>query len=359
MTKAIKWGVLPLILIIVVAFLVFMVLYFVNINKPASSASQDIHFSIEEGQSVDEIGSNLDEKDLIRSQFWFNIYVWLNGKSGDFQKGDYILNTNNSIKETVKILTTGMTKDGKAGGEVSIRMIEGWTVEEMGEQFEKKGMFSKEEWLDVVGHPRVNYEKNDKYPEPVDYSREFEFLKDKPDKVGLEGYLFPDTYRFYKDTSPKKVAWKMMNNLDQKLTPKMRKDMEKQERSVHEILTMASIIQKEVSNPKDMKKVSGIFWKKFKRGEALRSCATLGYILGEDKAQYSTEDTQVRSPYNTYAIKGLPPGPINSPGIEAIKASIYPVHTSYNFFLSAPESNETIYSKTFKEHKKNKQKYLK
>ena len=359
MKKIIKFGILPVLILLIVGVLVFALLYSFNVNKPASKESHDIHFEVKEGQSVKKIGENLEDKDLIRSQFWFEMYVWLNGKSEEFQTGDYILNTRNSIAETVKILTQGQTREGRSRGETEVKLIEGWTAQKMGEAFEEKGMFSQEKWLDAVGRPKFNYENNEgKHPEPVDYSREFEFLKNKPERVGLEGYLFPDTYRFYKSTAPKTVAWKMLNNLDKKLTSKMLKDIEKQGRTVHDVLTMASIVQKEVSGVEDMKIVSGILWSKYKRGEKLRSCATLAYILGEEKVQYSREDTEVRSPYNTYAVKGLPPGPISNPGLKAIKAAIYPKYTNYNFFLSPPDSDKTIYSKTFREHKKNKQKYL-
>jgi UPF0755 protein len=107
-----------------------------------------------------------------------------------------------------------------------------------------------------------------------------------------------------------------------------------------------------------MEIVSGLFWDRIKNRQALESCATLAYILGENKAQYSLEDTQINSPYNTYRNRGLPPGPITNPGLNAIKAAIYPIYTDYNYFLSDPKTGDTIWSKTFEEHKQNKWKYL-
>jgi len=121
---------------------------------------------------------------------------------------------------------------------------------------------------------------------------------------------------------------------------------------------MASIIEKEVKSEEDRAIVSGIFWKRIENKYPLESCATIAYVLGVDKKQYSYDDTRTASPYNTYIHTGLPPAPINNPGISAIKAALNPEYTDYNFFLSAPDGT-TIFSKTFEEHQNNKARYLK
>jgi len=108
-----------------------------------------------------------------------------------------------------------------------------------------------------------------------------------------------------------------------------------------------------------MKIVSGIFWDRIKNGQPLESCATLAYILGQNKPQYSIEDTKTDSPYNTYLILGLPPSPISNPGLQAIKAAIYPEYTKYNYFLNRQDTGETIFSVDYDEHLRNKAKYLK
>jgi UPF0755 protein len=149
----------------------------------------------------------------------------------------------------------------------------------------------------------------------------------------------------------------MLDNFNKKLSIKMREDIKKQGKTIFEIITLASIIEKEVSKEEDRKIVAGIFYKRLKQGIHLESCATINYILGNNKKQLSFEDTRVESPYNTYLNKGLPPGPISNPGIFAIKAAIYPQETDYLFFLSKP-TGETVFSKTFEEHNKNKRKWL-
>jgi UPF0755 protein len=182
-------------------------------------------------------------------------------------------------------------------------------------------------------------------------------LDDKPDYRGLEGYLFPDTYRIFKGSSPSEVLEKMLDNFDSKLTEEMRLEIERQGKTIYEIVTMASIVEKEVRSEADMKIVAGIFWDRIKYGQPLQSCATLAYILGVNKKQYSLEDTKTDSLYNTYQNKGLPPGPIANPGLRALEATIYPEYTDYNYFLSSSDG-ETIYSVTYDEHLRNKAIYL-
>lgn len=197
-----------------------------------------------------------------------------------------------------------------------------------------------------------------------DYNK-FSLLSDKPKNTDLEGFLYPDTYRVFASSTATEIIDKMIANLDRKLTDKMRSDIKAQGKTINEILTMASIIEKEApisyvkNDNTDAKIISGIFWRRIKIGQALQSCATLAYILGVDKEQYSEVDTWVESPYNTYRNPGLPPGPIANPGILAIEAAIYPTPSNYNYFLTPSGSKNIIYATTYEEHLRNKNKYLK
>ena len=137
----------------------------------------------------------------------------------------------------------------------------------------------------------------------------------------------------------------------------MRDDIQNQGESIFEVVTMASVLEKEVRTAEDMKIASGIFWDRIGVGMPLQSCATIAYVLGTEKKQYSIADTQTPSPYNTYLNKGLPPGPIDNPGMNSILAAIYPTKTEYNYFLTDPATGRTIFSKTLEEHAANKAKY--
>lgn len=230
-----------------------------------------------------------------------------------------------------------------------VRVIEGWRNADIANKIIELNLANQEQFTAAVN---------------VDYSNKFSFLKDKPKSTDLEGFLYPDTYRVFASSTVDEIIVKMLSNFDKKLTDKMRADIAAQGRTINEVITMASLIEKEApisyqtKNIDDARIVSGIFWNRIKAGQALQSCATLAYILGVNKPQYSEADTKIESPYNTYQNPGLPPGPIANPGILAIEAAIYPITTNYNYFLTPTGSKELIFSRSYEEHLQNKNKYL-
>ncbi len=344
-----------LIIILIIVFIVGVSVYYDSIETPAENGeADDVSFVVSQGEGVKKIGRNLVAKKLIKSQFYFEVYVWQKKLEKKFQAGKYELSTAMNIKDVVRILTSGEV----VFDETNITIIEGWSLRDIGHYLEGKGMFQSEELMELSGFPMINYDVNKTFPEPKDYSEDFTFLKDKPKNYGLEGYLFPDTYKIYKDATMEEIILKMLGNFNRKLTPKMREDIEKQGKTIYEIVTLASVIQKEVRSEADMKIVSGIFNNRMQNGQPLQSCASLAYILGVNKPVYSIEDTKIDSSYNTYQKYGLPPGPISNPGLKAIEAAIYPADTDYNYFLSKKENGETVFSKTLGEHNLNKAKYL-
>ncbi|MEI6836059.1 MAG: endolytic transglycosylase MltG [Candidatus Falkowbacteria bacterium] len=233
--------------------------------------------------------------------------------------------------------------------EKTLRIIEGWRNRDISDLLEKNNLATPDEFL--IAQRKIDQSK-------------FSFLDTKPKNTDLEGYLYPDTYRVYASSSASEIIDKMLANFDKKLSPQMRADIAAQGKTINEIITMASIIEKEApisyatSDNVDAKIISGIFWRRLKSGQALQSCATLAYVLGVDKAQYSEADTKINSPYNTYRNPGLPPGPIANPGILAIEAAIYPTPSNYNYFLTPSGSSKIIYAATYEEHLRNKNKYL-
>lgn len=248
--------------------------------------------------------------------------------------------------------------------EDTIKILEGWTNSDIAKYFESEGKWPSAKFLEVAGLPRVDYRNNKKVPALKDWSTEFSFLSDKPEYYGLEGYLFPDTYRIYASSTVADVIEKMLDNFDDKLTAKMRADIKKQGKSIYEIVTMASIIEKEApinyqkDDNRDARIISGIFWNRLKIGQGLQSDATLSYIFGDNNPAHSGKDLEVDSPYNTYKYRGLPPGPICNPGILAIEAAIYPIQTDYYYFLTPLGKNEVVYAHNYEEHLKNKYQYL-
>lgn len=333
---------------ILFSFFILLILavlfYWYEVNTPLNNREALTNFKIEKGQSVKQISRNLKEKNLIKSDFFFNMYVWLKDKQRDFKAGDYIVSPSYSIKEIVNNLTNNPLSD-----ERTITIIEGWGIKEIDKYLKENKIAQDNNFLKLANNKLANWNFNFSKPE---------FFSNTPKEADLEGYLFPDTYRIFKDATSEEIIKKMLDNFNKKITDQIRADIKVQKRSIHEIITMASLIEKEVRTFDDMKIVSGIFWDRIKNSQALESCASIAYILGEKKIQYSYEDTRIKSPYNTYINPGLPPGPICNPGLNAIKAAIYPTASENNYFLSRPDTGETIFSKSLEEHNRNKAKYL-
>lgn len=247
--------------------------------------------------------------------------------------------------------------------EYSIRIPEGRTIRDISQYLEGEGRFQSEEILEVAGFPQVDYRQEKDLPLPYDFSSEYSFLKDKPEYYGLEGYLFPDTYRLYASSTATDVLRRLLDNFDRKLTPELRAAIISQKRNIHEVVTLASIIEKEapinyaVGDNQDARIIAGIFLNRLEIGQALQADATLSYIFSDNKPAHSGAELEVDSPYNTYKYRGLPPGPICNPGILAIEAAIYPLTTDYYYFLTT-EDGRVVYARTYEEHLRNKNRYL-
>jgi UPF0755 protein len=240
--------------------------------------------------------------------------------------------------------------------ERDIKIIEGWNNREIGKYLENENLLSGDVFTGEL----------EKFGAKVG---DYDFLGDRPEGATLEGYIFPDTYRIYEKLPAEMrssdeeqadlaghIIKKTLDNFGLKLTEEMRSEIKKQKKTIFEIITMASILEKE-GRGEDLAMISDIFWRRIDEKIALQSDATVNYATGKYETQPSLDDLEVDSPYNTYKYRGLPKGPIGNPGIEAIKAAIYPKANNYWYFLHAKDG-QTIYSKNFDEHKVNKAKYL-
>ena len=305
---------------------------------------QDIKFNIIEGESIGQIAENLKQAGAVKSSLFLKIYARLANKT-KWQAGDYVFQTGNNAKDIVRRLVKGEADFE----EKNILIKEGLRLKEISAYLKDNNLLNDN--CDKLLSSKISQL-------PAEFDG-YDFLKKAPKNASLEGYLFPDTYRVFVDADCQDLLLKMLDNFSAKVGADLLAEIKKQNKSLYEILTMASLLEKEVKSEEDMKIVAGVFWDRITNGQRLESCATLAYILGENKPQYSLADTQIDSPYNTYRNDGLPPSPINNPGLKAIKAAIYPTKTDYNFFLSRPDTGATVFAKTFEEHKANKAKYLK
>lgn len=297
--------------------------------------------TITSGEKTTAIIDDLKAKKLIRSKLAFKIYLYKHKKI-KLQAGEYMFVPSTSTRQIIMMISSGQI----SGREIKILFREGLTAKEMQAELTKQGYLTDNSFLKIAETPIKNL------PSTI---RSFSFLKTAPPTATLEGYLFPDTYRLFNDFTAEDLISKMLRNFESKVTPEVNNI---KDHSLFEVVTMASLLEKEVRTEADMKIVSGIFWDRIKIGQALQSCASLAYILGVNKPQYTYEDTQIDSLYNTYRHPGLTPGPISNPGLRAIRAALYPTKTEYNYFLSRPDTGETVFSKTLEEHNVAKAQYL-
>ena len=193
---------------------------------------------------------------------------------------------------------------------------------------------------------------------PSEFSSQDKFVFLPVDNVvSLEGFLFPDTYRVFEKTTAAEIIEKMLDNFSVKYTEQMRQDTAKGNMTIYQIVTLASVIEKEVRTDTDRKIAAGIFYDRLNLGVPLQSDATVNYVTGKNLLQPTNDDISVDSLYNTYKYKGLPPGPICNPSLSSIMAAIYPEKSDYFYFLTRPDGS-TVFSKTYEEHLANKRKYL-
>ena len=340
-----KRTIITIILFFVFILAVFFSYSYRTIYHPGSGGSADAVFSIKSGEDVKTIARNLHEQGLVSSEFFFLLHVRRHDKDSDFKAGEYSLNPAMAIAEIVSVLTEGRV----VSRERTIKIVEGWRVDDIAGYLEREGVAKKEDFVHLVENAPLSW--------PFSFEKQ-SFIAEMPAKAGLEGFLFPDTYRIFEKAGAEDVIGKMLDNFEMKIDGDLRTEIARQNRDLRQVITLASLVEKEVRGYEDMRKVAGLFLNRIKNGQALESCATLAYILGVDKAQYSFEDTKINSPYNTYRNPGLPPGPICNPGLNAIKAAIFPEYTDFNYFLSRSDNNETVFSKTYEEHLRNKAKYL-
>jgi UPF0755 protein len=334
-----------LVLILFVAVGAFLI--WQGIFLPDLSEEKEAIFNIEKGQGLEEIALNLESENLIKDDFYFKVYALLTGKTKDIKAGTYELNSSLTVPQILEKFVGGETF------KIEITIPEGFNLKQIEEALSEK-----------MGRP-VFFEFSAK-----DFKDSFSFLAKVSDGESLEGFLFPDTYLLDPMVQDKEIAEIFLKNFDKKFNQDFREKIETQQKNIFEIITMASLLEKEVKTKEDKEIVSGILWKRIEIGMPLQVDATIAYIENdiendikndienEKTSKVSYEETKIDSPYNTYKYKGLPKGPISNPGLESINAALNPKKSDYLYYLSKPDG-QTVFSRTLEEHNIAKAKYLK
>ena len=247
--------------------------------------------------------------------------------------------------------------------EIDITIIPGWNLRQIAADWQKKGLIKNEdEFYKRVGKPAYDYAANGQKAPILSFTDSYgkdlyPLLVTKQKGVSYEGYFFPDTYRVYKDAKLEDILDKIFTNLEDKITVEIRTEINKQKNNLFTILTIASLVEKEARTEKDMKIVADIFWRRYEKGWALQSCASVNYVTGKNTPAVSAEDQLIESLYNTYKYSGLPLGPIGNPSLTAIKAALYPEKNSYWYFMTGIDG-KMRYASTLDEHNANVWRYL-
>ena len=261
------------------------------------------------------------------------VYLKYKGEGAHIQAGDYTFSKNLSMIQVMEILTKGKVTSGK------ITIPEGWANKQIEDEIVKKGIGTSEDFKNSLSK-KYNYD----------------FLKESPNG-DLQGFLYPDTYFLSSKPTSDEVVSKMLAEFSQKADSKIRAGVGNEGLNYYQVLTLASIVEREVQSNSDKKKVASVFLNRLSIGMKLDSCATVQYVLGNNKRILSDEDISLDSPYNTYKVSGLPPSPIANPSLESIEAVLQPDKTDYLYFFSGRDG-KTYFSKNQEEHEALKAKYL-
>lgn len=349
MRRLLQFGLIVFILLDIFAMFFLLYLNFASLKAANPASEKVIEFRIEKGEGAAQIIFNLKKEGIIANDLAFKYYIWKQKSANLLKAGKYELSPAMTPSEIVKILLAGDVKKDEEFLGIKVTVPEGYKTSEIEAALIAAGLaIQKSELLEAV---------------QISASLAYElfghrFLKELPSRATVDGFLFPDTYFFDKNSQLNDIVGKMLGNFDEKITDAMRVKYKARGKNLYEIIIMASLLEKEVRTLEDMKIVSGILWKRMEIGMPLQVDATLSYLTGKKTGEINNDDKLIDSPYNTYVYRGLPPTPIVNPGINAIQAAIEPVQTDYLFYLSTP-TGETIFAKTNEEHNENRAKYLK
>lgn len=301
-------------------------------------AEASVTVTIPEGAELSDVAKIYKKAGLIKYPMIYELYSKLRGDDGEYLCGDFSLSPSLCYDE----LRRAIKNKSGVRAQVKLTFPEGSTVENIIDIFTSAGIGSRDKFISVIN----------------EFDFGFDFLRDiKTEEriYRLEGYLFPDTYYFYSDSTETEAIYKMLENFDRRFTSDMRRRAEESGFSVDEVLTLASIIEKEAYYKADMPYISSVFHNRLSSHSMprLESDATVVYAVGGGKntGLPVKEELGTDSPYNTYKAKGLPPGAICSPGIDAIEAAISPAQTDFYYFICTKKKT-AVFSKTYAQHMK-------
>lgn len=317
--------------IIFLAVLVCFILSILSVIRDfagGKGSSTGVFIEIKEGANLKQISKELEENGIVDNDLLF--YLYAKEKAENFKFGGHVFADDMSYKEICEQLSL----PGKLST-VKVVIPEGYELRLIAQACEDAGLVDAREFLEVA--------KKEKF--------EFDFLTHKDGVIyDLEGFLFPATYEFRYGVSAYEIIHTMLEAFDNTYTERYSARAKELGMTDYEVITLASVIEREAASMAEHKKVSGVFHNRIKDNMLLQSCATVQYILKERKPVLSVEDTKIDSPFNTYKYPGLPVGPVASPGKSSIEAALYPEEHDYYYFVAKADLSGHVFSKTLEEH---------
>ena len=310
-----------------------MFYYSIVLLWPQPGINQETNISIPKGSTLVDVAAELVEKRVINNKLSFVLAVKILGYEKDLPAGKFkIVNAGTNYALIKQLLNSvGLSK--------KVTILEGWTIEDIAEKVSNSLKIDKNEFIDA--------------------STDIALLKKWDiENNSFEGYLFPDTYQFDEDQDAIGVINTMVSEYKKNFTSQMRERMDEINLTENEVLALASIIEGEAIYDSERPRISGVYHNRLKKGMRLQADPTIQYIIEDSPRRLLNKDLKIKSPYNTYLNYGLPPGPINSPGLESIKAALYPEKVDFLFFVAKGDGYHT-FSRTEKEHNKAKRDFQK
>jgi UPF0755 protein len=307
--------------------------YYYNTGLQAVSKAESADASvivIPKGSSVKAISKQLEKENVIKDSLVFELYCKANKKADKIKAGKYNLSNSMGVPEIVEVIVSGKALIDT----VKFTIPEGYNLTQIVEKLNSLGVVSPESVQTALEAKSYGYEFVGQIPE-----------REKQ----LEGYLFPDTYEIYKDTTSEAIIGKLLERFDAVFTEEYRNRAKELNMTIDQVITLASIIEREAKLDSERKTISAVFHNRLKKNMMLQSCATVQYLFKEQKEVLTYKDLEIESPYNTYKYAGLPPGPIASPGQKSIEAALYPEKVDYLYFV-AKDDGSHVFTKTYNEH---------
>ena len=300
-------------------------------NTPASHIDRSVVLSIAPGEAFGQLAARMETEGLITSPFKFKLLARIKGVDKKLKSGEYRLSSTMTPERILEVLISGRVFLYR------LTIPEGYTARQIAAQIASQGLGNEEEFMDLVTNARIAHDLG-------------------IEAQSLEGYLFPDTYYFPKQVGALTIVQKMVQQFKEQFKPEWQERARELNLSVHEVVTLASIIEKETGDPSERPLISSVFHNRLKKKMRLESDPTVIYGIKDFDGNLKRSHLTTPTPYNTYIIKGLPPGPIANPGRAAIEAALYPAQTDYLFFVSKQDHTHH-FSATIEEHRRAVRKY--